>query len=298
MKLDYLREFVALSEELNFSSAASRLFISQSALSRHISLLEAELGGKLLERSTHSVELTPLGQRTALKLRDILGEYDALSSGERDADRQLTGELSLGLLYYGVAEYYSDFLDSFGEKYPGIRLRMSNYHPHHLYRELMRGGVDVADMIFARGLLQADLVFHKLYPMRAVALLPEDHPLAQRESIALSEAAELPLIDLEEDSVSSICTHEIIRRCGVVFRDVRYTRNIETVPALLLKCGGVHIAGDRVKRQGFPGIRYVPIRDEEAFTYHCFAHRADNENKLLPIFINEAQHYFKDRAEA
>lgn len=298
MKLDYLKEFVVLSKELNFSSAAARLFISQSALSRHISILEAELGGQLLIRTTHNVELTQLGLRTSLIFQDMLDQYEGLLSDEHESERQLSGELSLGLLYYGVAEYYSSFLDRFGEKYPEIHIKLSNYHPHHLYRELIRGCVDVADMIFARGLLQDDLVFRKLYPMRVVALLPEDHPLAQRESIALSEAADLPLIDLEEDNVSSICTHEIIRRCGVVFRDVRYTRNIETVPAMLLKCNGIHITGDRVKRQGFPGIRYVPIRDEEAFSYHCFAHRSDNENKLLPIFINEALHYFKDRAEA
>lgn len=295
MKLDYLREFVILSEELNFSSAAARLFISQSALSRHISILEAELGGKLLERSTHNVELTLLGLRTSLKFRDILSQYDGLFSNNSELNQQISGNLSVGLLYYGVAEYYSSFLDHFSEKYPGIKLQVSNHHPHHLYQAIIRRNLDVGDMIFARGFMQEGLVFHKLYPLRLVALLPENHPLAQKDSIRLSEAANETLIDLEEDSVSSISTQEVIRKCGIVFKDVRYTKHIETVPAALLKYNGIHITGERVKRQSFPGIKYMPISDEEAFTYHCFAHLTDNPNKLIPIFINEALHYFKEK---
>ena len=298
MKLDYLREFVVLSEELNFSSAASRLFISQSTLSRHVSVLEGELGGKLLERDTHSVQLTPLGVQTALKFRDILRQYDGLFSDGAGAREQLTGDLSVGLLYYGVAEYYSDFLDWFAEKYPGIKLHVSNHHPHQLYRAIIRGSIDIGDMIFARGFMHKGIVFHKLYPMRVVALLPEDHPLAQKDSISLSEAADETLIDLEEDSVSSICTQEIIRKCGVAFKNVQYTRHIETVPAAILQHNGMHITGDRVKRQAFPGIKYVPINDEEAFTYHCFAHLSDNPNKLIPVFISEALHYFKEKSGA
>jgi len=232
MKLDYLREFLVLSQELNYSSASARLYISQSTLSRHISILETQLGGKLLERSTHSVELTPLGKKTSLKFRDILDEYDSLFSEGHTGVHQLSGELSLGLLYYGVAEYYSDFLEQFAEKYPGIRLSVHNFHPHHLFRELTNGNLDAGDMFYARGLL----------------------------------------------------------------RDVKYTRNIENVPCAILKCNGVHLTGERVRRQGFPNIRYIPVIDKEAFSYHCFVHRNDNTNKLLPVFINEADTYFKNQS--
>ena len=298
MKLDYLREFVVLSEELNFSFAAAKLFISQSALSRHISILEAEIGGKLLERTTHTVKLTPLGLRTSLKLRDILNQYDSLFSSSNELNQQISGSISIGLLYYGVAEYYGDFLARFSEKYPNIQLQMSNHHPHQLLRALTRGEVDIGEMIFARGLLREKLVFHKLYTIRMVALLPEDHPLAQQDSLRLSDAASETLIDLEEDDVSSICTHEVIRKCGVVFKRVEYSKHLETVPAAILQYNGIHITGERVKRQAFPGIKYLPISDEDAFTYHCSAHMTDNPNKLLPIFLNEALHYFKEKSGA
>lgn len=298
MKLDYLREFVVLSEELNFSSAASRLFISQSALSRHISNLEAEIGGKLLTRSTHHVELTPLGVRTAQQFRDILSRYDKLFTGDGESVQHVSGELCVGLLYYGIAEYYSDFLERFRDKYPDIHIQLSYYNPSELYRALMQGKLDVGDMICARALLGSDLVFHKLYTIRMIALMPESHPLAKKEGIYLREAASETLVDLEEDSVSSICTQEIIRSCGVVFRNTVYSRHVETVPSTVLACNGIHITGERVRGQAYPGIKYVPLLDEQAYAYHCFAHRADNQNALIPIFINEALHFFKKNAGA
>lgn len=294
MKLNYLREFVVLSEELNFSSAAARLFISQSTLSRHVSILEADIGGKMLERTTHNVQLTALGLRASQIFRNILRQYDGLLPRNNEQNQHISGQLSIGLLYYGVAEYYSNFLNHFSEKYPGIKLQVSNHQPHHLFQAITGRKLDIGDMVSARGLMQDGLVFHELYPIRMVAMIPENHPLAQRDGIYLSEAAEETLIDLEEDFVSSICTHEIIRRCGVIFKHVQYTKHVETVPAAIIRYNGIHITGERVRRQSFPGIKYLPLKDEQAYASHCFAYLTDNPNTLIPLFVNEACHYFKE----
>ncbi|MFJ4671541.1 LysR family transcriptional regulator [Kitasatospora purpeofusca] len=58
-----LRYFVAVVEELHFSRAAARLFVTQQSLSNQIRELEDEVGVELLHRTTRSVELTPAGER-------------------------------------------------------------------------------------------------------------------------------------------------------------------------------------------------------------------------------------------
>lgn len=76
IELRHLRSFVAVAEELNFSRAAGRLYITQPALSRQIRNLERMLGVELLLRSTHRVELTIAGEALLNRTRSLLADLD------------------------------------------------------------------------------------------------------------------------------------------------------------------------------------------------------------------------------
>src|SRR5438132_8254053 len=77
VEVRHLRAFVAVAEELNFSRAAERLYVSQPALSRQIRTLERIVGCDLLRRSTHSVELTLAGEALLDRARPVLAALDA-----------------------------------------------------------------------------------------------------------------------------------------------------------------------------------------------------------------------------
>src|SRR6185503_7249284 len=76
LELRHVRSFVAVAEELNFSRAAERLYLSQPALSRQISALERLVGAQLLRRSTHRVELTLAGEALLDRARRLLRDVD------------------------------------------------------------------------------------------------------------------------------------------------------------------------------------------------------------------------------
>src|SRR5262247_559783 len=81
LELRHLRAFVAVADELSFSRAAQRLFITQPALSRQIRGLERLVGCDLLRRSTHQVELTLAGEALLDRARALLhGVDDAVSA--------------------------------------------------------------------------------------------------------------------------------------------------------------------------------------------------------------------------
>jgi DNA-binding transcriptional LysR family regulator len=77
LKLRQLRALVVLGEELSFTRAAARLGVAQPALSAQISRIERRLGAKLVERSTRSVQLTPVGRDLLVRARRLLAETDA-----------------------------------------------------------------------------------------------------------------------------------------------------------------------------------------------------------------------------
>ena len=93
IELRHLRAFVAVAEELNFGRAATRLFLSQPALSRQIRSLERLVGCNLLRRSTHRVELTLAGDALLDRARRLLGDLDdavfATRSVGGDLERRL-----------------------------------------------------------------------------------------------------------------------------------------------------------------------------------------------------------------
>ena len=93
IELRHLRAFVAVAEELNFGRAATRLFLSQPALSRQIRSLERLVGCNLLRRSTHRVELTLAGDALLDRARRLLTDVDdavfATRSVGGDLERRL-----------------------------------------------------------------------------------------------------------------------------------------------------------------------------------------------------------------
>lgn len=95
MELDWLRDFIALVENLNFSRASSARNITQPAFSRRIRALEAWLGTPLFMRSTHEVSLTPAGRRFLPLATDLLGRLERARREVGAAAGQEASALSL-----------------------------------------------------------------------------------------------------------------------------------------------------------------------------------------------------------
>jgi epsilon-lactone hydrolase len=94
IELRHLRAFVAVAEELNFSRAANRLYLSQPALSRQISALERLVGCDLLRRSTHRVELTLAGEALLDRTRTLLADLDSAVSATRSVGGELVARVN------------------------------------------------------------------------------------------------------------------------------------------------------------------------------------------------------------
>ncbi|NUT34435.1 MAG: alpha/beta hydrolase fold domain-containing protein [Hamadaea sp.] len=94
VELRHLRSFVAVAEELNFSRAAQRLYVSQPALSRQIRSLERLLGCELFQRSTQRVELTVAGEALLDRARNLLTELDEAIAATRSAGGETAARLA------------------------------------------------------------------------------------------------------------------------------------------------------------------------------------------------------------
>ena len=85
-----IRAFLAAAECLNFTEAARRLYITQPTLSKHISLIESDLGFKLFVRSNRSVSLTPEG---AVVYRQLQEQWKQLSHSVEEIEKEAKNDL-------------------------------------------------------------------------------------------------------------------------------------------------------------------------------------------------------------
>ena len=95
IELRHLRAFVAVAEDLSFSRAAQRLFITQPALSRQIRGLERLVGCDLFRRSTQRVELTLAGEALLARVRTLLADLDDAISVTRSVGGELAGRMAM-----------------------------------------------------------------------------------------------------------------------------------------------------------------------------------------------------------
>ena len=94
VEIRHLRAFVAVSEDLNFSRAAARLYLSQPSLSRQIRALERLVGCELLRRSTHRVELTVAGKALLDRARRLLADLDEAIATTQSVGGELANRMA------------------------------------------------------------------------------------------------------------------------------------------------------------------------------------------------------------
>jgi len=195
MELRQLRYFVVLAEELHFGRAAAREHIVQSALSQQLQRLERELGVRLLERTTHHVQLTPAGSALLLEARQILAHVDrAAVAAQRAAGSPPT--LRVGIV---DASYDSmpQILRGIRERYPDLEIHEIEVGVPEQFRMLMDGRLDVGLGRASLAPLDVAAELFRLDPLGV--LVPEGDRFAELSGVPVATLAGEPLLLAEEE---------------------------------------------------------------------------------------------------
>ncbi|MEZ0072681.1 LysR family transcriptional regulator [Planotetraspora sp. GP83] len=196
MDLRHLEYFVAVAEELNFTKAARRLHVVQSAVSAAIRSLERELGVTLFERSAQRVALSDAGAALLPEARGLLEAARAVRQSVQGVDRQLGGTVSIGMLPAMPIVDLPALLGRFHREHPEVtvRLRMTGTGSSGLAEAVASGEVDIAILAMPARPPSA-LAAHRLADARLVLVMHPDHPLAGEQSVALARLAQENFVD-------------------------------------------------------------------------------------------------------
>ncbi|MET7393919.1 LysR substrate-binding domain-containing protein [Dactylosporangium sp. NPDC005572] len=197
MELHQLVYFVAVAEEGGFTRAAQRLRIAQPGVSAQVKRLERELGSALFDRSGRAVRLTAAGEAVLPYARAALQAVD----GAREAVAALAG-LARGRVAVGAVTSHDvdlpGLLADFHARHPGIEVTLVEDSTERLVAGLRDGTLDAA--VIAYGVLPGGLGVHVVTDEALDAAVWDGHELAGRESVALAELRDRPLVCLPRGS--------------------------------------------------------------------------------------------------
>ena len=196
-----LRAFVAVAEQRSFSAGARVLGTVQSNVSAHVARLEKQLGVLLIDRSTN--ELTDEGRVVLERARRIEGEFEALDADVASLRDVVSGSVRLGAIGTTARWLVAPLLDAVTAQYPEIRVIVLDATTTSLVPNLASGAVDLA--IVNLPVDETDLLVEPLFDEDRILIVPDGHPLADHDSVTLSE----------------LSRHELLLEArGTAFRDV------------------------------------------------------------------------------
>ena len=197
-KLDYYRIFYETARCRSFSTAAQRLYISQSAISQCIHQLESDLNTQLFVRTRKGVSLTNEGQLLFLKVESAI---TSIEQGEKQLDRLRhleAGELRIAAGDTITTHFLLKYLEEYHATYPHIRIEMANSYSSQMLTLVKEGKADLA---FVNMPMEDDeLVFEPCLEINDVFVCGPD--FEKKPSYFWEEVAELPLILIEKNASS------------------------------------------------------------------------------------------------
>ncbi|WP_433732806.1 LysR family transcriptional regulator [Nocardia sp. CA-129566] len=202
MELRQLAYFVAVCEELSFSRAAARCYISQSAISHQIARLERDLGVALFERSTRAVVPTDATMRLLPLAKQMLSLESAIRATVRTSGHRIRLAANMSFAtrslsaIAGARATHPDAEIEFVIK--PFRQRITAVADGDCDLALIRGSVD-----------EPGLAVEKLWVEDLVIATSAAHPLAIREQVTLADLSPYPLLLPPEQE--QVLLHTVIR---------------------------------------------------------------------------------------
>ncbi|GAA3698612.1 LysR family transcriptional regulator [Arthrobacter ginkgonis] len=202
MDLQQFRYVIALAEEGNFTRAAAKCFVVQSALSHQIKNLENELGVELFSRTSRRVEITAAGEAFLSAARASLKSAEQAAVEAAAVAGQVRGRLSIGVIPTVTAINVAAALKVFLERHPQVRITLRVAGSDELESAITRGDLDVALLGLPQNRPPHGVAWRHLSTDRLVAVVSNEHSLADHREIELSDLAQETFVDFPTGSLA------------------------------------------------------------------------------------------------
>ena len=259
MDLEQIRYFLTLSQELHFWNAAEKLFITQSALSRHIQAMEDDLGVKLFERNKRNVKLTMAGAFLREQWQRMIEEIDRVHRQAKSMHEGTYGTVSIaypGSIAYG---FLPALISAIANELPEVKLAL--LEPVDISTEQLLVNYQL-DLALRRDPAENPaLQSVALYAEHFSLVVPASHPLSQANFKSLAQVKD------EKFMLAGLHNHTYyVNTLRELFRTYGFEPNVHIesdfgamILGLVSKGLGVSIMPSSYAISAPPGVRFINL---------------------------------------
>jgi LysR family cyn operon transcriptional activator len=262
MELRQFKYFLKAAETLNFTEAASLVFISQSTLSQQIKQLEDELGSPLFDRIGKKVVLTEAGSLFYAYAQQSVAKANDGRTMIKDLNNLNTGEIQIGVTY-GLKYILTPALIKFARAYPQIKVTVFFATSEELVYKLNHLELDFV-LTFEDVNLNENLTLQPLFESQMCLITAKESSMANRKSIRLNEIEELLLVLPSNGYSTRKFINNIFKKAGLSPSVAMEINDIPTLLALV-KTGLWHTILAQTTVSESDGLCSIPIKDNELY---------------------------------
>lgn len=292
--LKQLEYFVSLAETLSFTKTSEKFFISQTAVTQQIKVLENELDVRLLNRTKRHVELTPAGIIFLTEAKAILARTEDAIIKTRKAATGFIGALNLGIVGGYDNPRLPDILRSFHTGYPNVSLSICEAGVGTLYSSLINQTLDVViNACFSYNkLVEKKISYKSISTHNLIIMLPTTHPMAFRNELSMSElkndAFILTAIKEDKDNFGhyeSTMSHFI--RSGFTPNTIHHSDNFDITALMVAANMGVAVVPSYtlVTSRNLGNVVTLPLKEKPDQFEIVAARYNENHNPTIDKFL-------------
>ncbi|MQA62948.1 MAG: LysR family transcriptional regulator [Actinophytocola sp.] len=263
MELQQMRYVVAVAETASFTRAAERCLVVQSALSHQVARLERELGGKLFERTSRRVRLTPAGEAFLPAARQCLVAAERAAAEVAAALGEVRGRLTVGVIPTVAAVDIPAALHEFRGRYPNVRIGLRVGASEELVEQVKQGVIEVACLGLPATAQPHGVGARELARDRLVAVVAPEHPLAGKPKVNLRRLSSEVFVDFPAGTAGRAQSDQAFSAAGVD-RDVAFEVPAADLMVRLVRQGlGIAMLPSAYVPQ-LTGVITIPVTDAPA----------------------------------
>jgi DNA-binding transcriptional LysR family regulator len=232
MNLKKIQAFVLILEKRSFSEAAECLGLSQPAVSNHVKSLEQDLGVRLLDRVSSSIQPTPAGNYVYSMGRQLLGQWHEMEEGVKNFHGILTGNLKIGASTIPGTYLVPKWIGKFYELFPRVDMINEIADSEHILNRILNRQIDIG--ITGAKSNSPEIISELVATDSLVLISPAGHPLVSSTyDKNPCDLLQYNFVLRESGSGTRKSMEEGLKGCGIQSNELRVVAQFGSTEAII-----------------------------------------------------------------